>query len=577
MALGDVLTAPQPVTETHWDVTVDVLVVGSGGGAMTAAITAYDRGADVLVVEKADHYGGTTAISGGGVWIPNNHDIRGNEVGDTPEDAYAYMKDLIGNDVADDKIQAYVDNAPEMIDYLEARTSALFKAVPYSDYFPEKPGGKPGYRTMQVQPVSMRQLGDDADQLLTSSRQALLFNRVSMTIDDVLAIRYRSRGWLRRIVFNNLRYWTDIRARLKGPRDSRLSFGSALIAHLRLALKKRDIPLWLSAPFKQIITSDNHIEGAIITRDGRDIAIKTRKGVIMGAGGFERNDAMRAQYLPKPTQSKWSASHLSNTGDTIQAGMEVGAQTDLMDAAWWGPSIPVDQEDHARVLFFERSSPGCIIVNQDGKRFANEALPYLDFVQAMYEAEAGGGSCIPAYVIFDAAFRKKYSMGPLLPTMAMPDAAIPAPVREILFCAETIEDLAAKLNVPEQNLKDTVANMNRYATTGKDEEFGKGDGGYDRAFGDIHIEGNPCLAPVEKPPFYAMAIYPGDIGTKGGLLTDKHGQVMSEDGGPIKGLYAVGNNAASVMGRKYPGAGSTIGPSMTFGYIAARHIAGNLD
>lgn len=557
-----------------WDETYDIVVVGSGAGALTSSIVAADGGAKVLVVEKADKYGGTSALSGAGLWIPNNKGINRDGDGDSFEDSYQYVKGLVHDDVADAKVRTYVDQAHRMIDYLETHTDARFESVPYADYFPEDPGGRTGHRTMQPVAFYSHKLGKEANDILFSEFGSRPL-QISFTISESRKMMTREKGWWMLFAKHAIRYVLDVPYRLKGRRDRRFTFGSALIGHLRYAMNKRNIPLVLETPMKSLIEEDGVVTGIVVEQNGKVRRIRATKGVILGAGGFEHNKEMREKYLPKPTKAEWSGGNVHNTGDAIQAGMKLGAAIDLMDAGWWGPAVPVAGEPRARILFSERALPGCVVVNQAGKRFANEALPYLDMVTEMYDKDVAGAGTIPSFVIIDSTFRRKYHMGPVMPSSIQPDISLSQNIKDVLHKADTIEELADKINVPKEALVETIAQMNKYAEDGKDPDFGKGESAYDRYYGDTRTGGNPCLAPVDSAPFYAMAIYPGDIGTKGGLLTNEHAQVLREDGAPIAGLYAIGNTSASVMGRQYPGAGSTIGPAMTHGYLAARHATGS--
>lgn len=559
------------MTHHSFDHEIDILVVGSGAGALTAALTAADEGAQVLVTEKCPHYGGTSALSGGGVWVPNNPYMAEAGAEDTPEDAALYMNALIGDDVSASRKEAFLREAPRMISYLRENTRCQFQAMPYCDYFPEKEGGKPGYRTLEPLPFHARHMGGTFNKLRRLHNQILVLGRMCLTMKEGRKMLTQAKGWIPALMTIMLRYWTDIPARLKGKRDRRTTMGAALVARLRTSLLDRNIPLWLDSPMKELIEENGEITGAVIDHDGKELRVRARKGVILGAGGFERNQAMREQYLPKPTNQAWSSGNEGNTGDAIRAGKAAGAALDLMDAAWWGPTIPTSDKERPYFLFAERSLPGLVIVNKSGKRFANEALPYLEAGQALYDANTHESPSVPALLVFDSAFRKAYPLGPLMPGNFIPDKRLPKHIQKLLFKASTPEELAKKADVEAEGLKSTLERHNNFAPKGEDPDFGRGESLYDRYYGDPANSPNPCLASINKPPYYAMALYPGDIGTKGGLLTNDRAQVIKEDGSVIKGLYAIGNTSASVMGRTYPGAGGTLGPAMTFGFIAARH------
>jgi 3-oxosteroid 1-dehydrogenase len=348
--------------------------------------------------------------------------------------------------------------------------------------------------------------------------------------------------------------------------------GNALIGALRCSLQDRGKSLWLNSALEELLLVGDRVGGARVNRNGQLLNVKARYGVIIAAGGFERNQAMREQYLPQPSRADWSATPPNNTGDGIRAGQAVGARTALMDHSWWAPTTYVKGEEKQRALFVERTLPGCVMVNAAGERFVNEAAPYTDIVYAMYANNREGAASVPCWMVFDAEFRRKYPCGALLPGYAQRDWQLPEHLRDYFHKASSLEELATKIGVDAGGLVRTVQRFNGMAVQGVDEDFHKGESLFDRYYGDPNVQPNPCLAPLLKGPFYAVRIDAGDIGTKGGLLTDVHARVLHEDGEPINGLYAIGNSAASMMGRTYPGAGSTIGPAMTFGYLAANHI-----
>lgn len=360
--------------------------------------------------------------------------------------------------------------------------------------------------------------------------------------------------------------WNAIRRR------NRLTLGQALVARLRRSVDDAGVPLWLKAPFEEFTLDGDRVVGVVAdtARDGR-VAIRADRGVVLAAGGFPHNEELREEYQPEPISTDWTLANEGNTGDTIVAGMdELGAAVDLMDDAWWGPaSLPPDGDPFYHVA--ERNKPGAIMVNGDGERFTNEAASYVDVVHDMYEYHADASPHIPAYFIMDRGFRNRYAFGTLPPRRSIPER-----YREsgYVVSAETIPGLARQLGLPPAALEDTISRFNDHARAGHDPDFGRGGSEYDRYYGDPSHEPNPCLGTVDRPPFHAVELWPGDLGTKGGLETDEHARVLREDGSAIPGLYATGNNAASVMGHTYPGPGSTLGPAATFGYVAVEHILG---
>ncbi|QHG65598.1 FAD-binding protein [Pseudomonas putida] len=555
----------------------DVIVVGSGAGAMTSAVFLADQGFSVLVLEKSDKFGGTSAISGGGIWIPNNHYFARQGGNDSLEQARRYLDAAAAGQVDPARLEAYLDNAPKMIEALTRCSRVRYAvAAKYPDYYPHLPGALPGGRTLDPELFDSSLLGAELDNLRKPSPSTLLMGRIAWTARDAHKAMARGFGWRLLILRLMLRYKLDFKWRRKSRFDRRAALGSSLVCSLRRSLMDRNVPLWLNSDFRELIVEQGRVSGVRIYREGRELALQARHGVILASGGFEQNQALREQYLPKPTRMAWSATPPgNNTGAALQAGLAQGAATALMDWAWWAPTIAVPGEDKPRGIFAERAFPGAIVVNGEGRRFVNEAAPYLEFVDAMHRdnARTGGGS-VPAWVIFDGHFRFNYAMGPLMPAQVMPDSRLRPEWRDTLYWkAETLEALAGKIGIDAQGLAGTVAQVNDYARTGVDLDFGRGGNVFDRYYGDCNIKPNPCLAPLSKGPYYAMRLDAGDIGTKGGLLTNAQAQVLREDGSVIAGLYAIGNCSASVMGTSYPGAGGTLGPAMTFAYVAANHLA----
>jgi 3-oxosteroid 1-dehydrogenase len=357
-------------------------------------------------------------------------------------------------------------------------------------------------------------------------------------------------------------------------RDTKLHAGNALIARLFRSLLDREVPIWRSSPAKGLLFEDGAVVGIEVSRDGQTVAVRARKGVVLAAGGFERNQAMREQYGRTPVSTDWNAGNARNLGDAIRWGIEAGAAVDLMDQAWWTPVTRLPRSDKAWVLVVEKSLPGGIFLNRHGKRFCNEAGPYLDVGRQMYEGDA-----VPdAFLFFDARFRRSYPVGPIAPGYAMPDSTLGRRLREgFLTIAPTVEALAEKCGLPVADTVASVARFNAMADRGVDEDFGRGEAASDRYYADPRVGSNPCLRALTEAPFYAIRIYPGDLGTKGGLVTDPASRVLREDGTPIPGLYAAGNTTATVMGPSYPGAGGTIGPALVFGMLAAESAVADAE
>lgn len=555
--------------ETKWDHAVDVLVVGTGAGAMTAALRAAHAGASVLMVEKGKQYGGTSATSGGGLWIPANHLMPGVGIEDSEEEALTYLRELTRDDVPESRVRAYVRHGRRMLQWLSDHSRAEFQAMAYyADYYQHLPGAKPGGRSLDPLPFDARELGDDFLDLHEPHRQTRVLGMIGYSNTEGAILLSKSPGWLKVLLKITLAYFLDLPWRLRSLRSRRLTMGNALLGRLRKSLLERNVPIWLASPVRELLTdAQGAVTGVVVERDGKHLRVQARRGVILAAGGFEHNQQLREQYLPGPTRTQWSAANPNNTGDLLVAAQAIGAATSLMDEAWWGPTMTVRGEDRARMLFTERSMPGAIVVNKAGRRFFNESVAYTTAVQAMY-----GAGNLPAYIVFDARYRREYPFGPLLPGGMHLDWLQPGHIRkDLIKRADRLEDLAAQIGVDASAFKATVERFNGFAAKGTDEDFHRGENPYDLIYGDQRIQPNPCLAPLREAPFYALEIHPGDIGTKGGLTTDERARVLRTDGTAIPGLYAIGNCSASVTGRYYPGAGATLGPAMTFGFLAAEH------
>lgn len=550
----------------------EILVVGSGAGGLTAALTAAELGCKPLVIEKGHLWGGTSATSGGTLWIPCSRHMREAGAADRPEDALAYMQALVGEDAPEAKIQAYIDNAGKMLDFLEAQGGPKFRCVDYADYHMDLPGARRN-RSHEAAPISASQLGPDCSSLQPTHPAGQAFGRVNWTIGEARPIITRGKGWLWTVCKVMARYWLDLPQRYRTPRDRRLTGGNALVGQLRLGLNVRNVPVQLGAIFKDLILQQGRAAGAWVEIAGERRAIGARRGVILAAGGFERNDRMRKAHFRGASSADWSGSQRNNVGDAIQAAQRAGAALALMDAAWWAPVFRLSDEERARPMFVERALPGCLIVNGLGQRYMNEAASYHAAGGEMMRLNAPECPTAPSWFVFDAWYRSRYAVGPMLPGPPSWDGRLRASFREVLRKGDSAAALAAEIGANPAVLKATFARFNAYAAKGADPDFNRGASGYDRYYGDPRNQPNPCLRSLDKPPYYALKIFPGDIGTKGGVVTDEHGRALDGNGQPIPGLYAIGNSSVSVMGRAYPGAGATLGPAMTFGYLAARHAA----
>ncbi len=556
-----------------WDKEVDTLVVGSGAGGLLSALVAADNHADVLVIEKEAQWGGTSATSGAGIWIPNSDQARAAGFEDNVDDAFKYVRALSKENVPDANIRAFVENASPMLRWVTNNTEINYQAFPYPDYHAENPGGSPtGFRTHMPLPIDGKKLGKDVETLRFASPAASLFGYLNWHFDETYIMLFRAPGWWWHLTKSLARYWFDWPFRFKSRKDRRLTLGNALLGGLRLAINERKVPVWLESPLEELITEKGKVTGAVVRHDGKSLRIRAKKGIVLAAGGFDKNQMMRDENAPLYRNATYSGGTGGNTGDSIRAGTAIGADTLNMQSAWAAPVFYVPGEDRGRLCTIERALPGCMMVNQKGERYLNEAASYHIVGQQMARRAAEHGDANPSWFVFDHKYRHNYPVGPLYPLM--PDWMQRGEVRGILKKGRTVEELAANMGVPVETLCATIARFNDYAVKGEDPDFHRGEAAYDKMYGDPRVGPNPCLAPIAKGPFYAMPIYPGDIGTNGGLLTDDKARVLDAKGKPITGLYAVGNNAASAMGESYPGAGVTIGPAMTFGYIAARDMTG---
>jgi 3-oxosteroid 1-dehydrogenase len=558
------------------DVQTDILVVGSGASAMTAAVTAAEHGARVVVIENSHCYGGTSSTSGGVIWIPNNHLIAAAGGSDSEAEALRYIRELAGSDASESRIEAFVRHAPRMFRFLDETIGVKFESLErYCDYHPELPGGKPGYRSCQALAIKSDKLGRDIAALQEPHAGTVAFGRINWTAREAHSLVTQDKRAKTTFLRIAVKYFLDVAQRYKTTRDRRLTGGGALIARLMLASKQRKVELRLSTSLQDYLVENGRVIGAKVSSDGLVQRILATRGVIVASGGFERNAQVRERHLPQPTSTAWAAGVPTNTGEPMLAAERIGVAMANLDSAWWAPGFKLSDEDRSRPLFVERALPGCIMVDQAGQRFCNEAASY--HVTGGIMARGAGAGTAPAWFVFDARYRGKYALGPLFPGPPKMDDWLKPSMKALLRKSDTIAGLASQIGVPADALEATVARFNEMAKVGKDDDFHRGDSLVDRYYSDQSVKPNPSLAPLAKAPFYALALYPCDIGTNGGIVTDEYGRALMENGAPVQGLYAAGNCSASVMGKSYPAAGATLGSGMTFGYLAARHALGVVD
>jgi 3-oxosteroid 1-dehydrogenase len=535
---GDLMAAGES------DFDFDFVVVGSGAAGMTAALTAALRGLRTVVLEKTEYFGGSTARSGGGVWIPGNAVLRRCGVTDTPDQASRYLAHVAGEDTPAALRAAFLEHGPAMLDLVLANTPVDFTWVPnYADYYPEAPGGRVGGRSVEPKLLNAGVLGAE----VASLRPPYLPAPAGITVTQA-NYRWMSLGTSHRRAITTTARVTGRMIVSKLRHRQLLSMGQALAAGLRAGLCRSGVPVWLSTPMTGLEISGGRVTGVHALRGGQPVTVRAARGVLLATGGFERSAGMRSRYQRAPIGTEWTVGSPGNTGDGIEAGAAAGGVLTLMDDAWWGPSIPLP--GGPVFCLAERSLPGSIFVNAAGERFMNEASPYVDAVHTMYARHTDDNPHIPCWMIADQRYRNRY-----------------------VFRAGSLAELAGQIGVSADGLAKTVDRFNEFARVGKDAEFGRGDSAYDRYYGDPGCKPNPNLAALAEPPFYAVKIVPGDLGTKGGLRTDERARVVRDDGSVIDGLYAAGNTSALVMGHSYAGPGATIGPAMTFGYLAALDAA----
>ncbi|MCR6524480.1 FAD-dependent oxidoreductase [Lysinibacillus capsici] len=547
-----------------WDASYDVVVVGSGAAGLTAGLTAKLQGMKSLVIEKTDRYGGASAISGGALWIPNNHIIKGAGVPDTHELARQYLDSTIGDRVPEELKEAYITRGPEMLRFLYNKTKHMrFQyAKGYSDYYPEKPGGLSQGRSIEPLIFDLTKMGSLANSMRRATLSTKGFTMNSYEFHKVNMITRTLKGKTTAL---------KLGARLvksKVTKSDPVALGEALIARLRISLAEANGELWLSTAFKDFIMGKGRVIGIIVERDGQELKIEAKKGVVLSSGGFSHNQTLREKYLPSPTNAAWTSSPEGQTGDILEPGVKIGATLDLMDKVWGAPSV-IDPQGHPFFLVADRGVPNMIVVDSAGQRFVNEAAPYHEFVDTMYKHQEVTQQAVPSWILIDASAKSRYIFTGLFPGQAFPKSWFEHGVAK---SAETIEELAKQMEVPAENLVATVNRFNDFARNGHDDDFYRGDSAYDNYYGDPTLP-NPNLAEIKKAPFYALRLYPGDIGTKGGLVVDEYARVIKENGEPIEGLYASGNCSASIMGETYPGPGATIGPGMTLSFVATAHMA----
>ncbi len=562
-------------------VSCDVLVVGSGAGGLAAAITAQHFGCKVIVIEKEAVFGGTTARSGGWLWVPGNPLAAREGVVNSTEAARTYIQHESGNYFDGKRVDAFLANAGNMVSFFEAHTEVKFAfGKNYPDYHPDHSGGAEEGRSIHTLPFDGRQLGRYLSSLAQPMAESTFMGMGLNSGPDLKHFLNATRS-VRSALFVASRMAAHGRDVVRHGRGTRLVNGNALAARLLKTVLDRKMTIWSSAKAVSLDKTGGRVAGAIVERgEGKRVLVRTRLGVVLAAGGFAGNDDLRSRYFRHVREG---APHVTlaasgSTGDALRMAGAVGAgiNDSYANAAAWVPVSLLPRRDGSVGRFFhliDRAKPGVIAVTADGRRFGNESHNYHDFVRAMIDACAGKPE-VSAFLICDHRTLRRYGLGAVRPT--------PLPISGFIRSGylkrgRTIRDLAMSIGLDPDTLSRTVEAVNRDAAEGLDRAFGRGATSYQRLLGDADFSPNPCIGEISRSPFYAVKIMPGDIGTYHGLITDEHARVVAGDGVPIEGLFAVGNDAASIFGGSYPGAGATLGPAMTFGYICGTYLAGKIS
>ncbi len=550
---------------------VDLLVVGSGTG-MAAALAAHELGLSTLIVEKTAYVGGSTARSGGAFWMPANPILIEAGSDDTMAAGRTYLESVIGDAAPADRARAFLDHGAATVEMLRRTTPMKFQwAKDYSDYHPELPGGSAVGRTCECRPFNTAILGDELRRL----RPGVMKSSFPM---PVTGADYRWLNLMARVPRKAVP--RILRRAVQGIgglalRRRYAAGGQALAAGMFAGVLRAGIPVWTQTPLVRLLIDGDRVHGAVVERDGTEVTITARRGVVLATGGFDHRMDWRQKFQSESLRADLSLGAEGNTGDGIRAAQDLGAGIGLMDQAWWFPAFAPLPDGEPTVMLAERSLPGCLLVDQTGNRFINEATDYMTFGQQVLQRERDGNPVEVMWMVFDQQYRNSYLLAAeLFPRMPIPKTWYDA---GIAHRSDDIAGLARSVGVDEAALAATLDRFNQLARTGKDNDFGRGDSAYDRYYGDPTRTPNPNLRPLENGPFYAVKVVLSDLGTCGGVRADTHGRVLREDGSAIDGLYAIGNTAANTFGASYPGAGATIGQGLVFGYLAAQHAAGRTD
>jgi 3-oxosteroid 1-dehydrogenase len=549
------------------DTTVDVLVVGSGTG-MAAALAAAERGLTVLIVEKSPYVGGSTARSGGALWLPASQILEQDGADDTMPRATAYLQSVVAGSAPQQRSTEFLGHLRETVAMLRRTTPLRFMWAPnYSDYHPEHPGGTAAGRTCECKPFDTSVLGRYESRLRPGVMEASI--PMPTTGADYrwmnLVARVPSKG----VPLIVKRLGQGVGGKLLGKHYT--AGGQALAAGLFAGVLRAGVGVWTATALARLTTEGTKVTGAVVEHDGREIAVTARRGVVLAAGGFDHSMDMRWKFQSESLGEHASLGAETNTGDAIRLAQDVGAATDLMSQAWWFPAVAPLPGKSPLVMLAERALPGSLIVDQTGNRFTNEAADYMSFGQAVLARERAGNPVEAMWIVFDQKYRNSYVFAAdVFPRMRLPQAWYDA---GIAHRSDDMAELGRMMGLPEAEFVATVSRFNEMSRAGVDSDFQRGRSAYDRYYGDPTITPNPNLRPLDKGPFYAVRMTLSDLGTCGGLQADEKARVLREDGSVIDGLYAIGNTAANAFGTTYPGAGATIAQGLVYGYIAALDAA----
>lgn len=559
--------------------TYDLVIVGSGGGSMCAALAAQAAGLSAVILEKQDKVGGSTSLSGGVLWVPGHDHQAAAGVEDGIDQARRYLDALIATPspgASPEKREAFLRQAPVTMRFLEGLGLKLRRPLhTWPDYYDELPGGLPEGRALTPLPFDAKRLGAWYPHLTTYTPIV----PIPLGSDEFATLLLLKRTFAGKLKALKLA-WMMLRARLLGEQVS--ATGAALQGRMLEIAVRHDLAPRIGMPVRDLIVEQGRVVGVVAERDGKPVEIRARKGVLIDTGGYSRNGALRQKYAREPASDSWTSANRGDTGDLLERMMALGAATAELDTAWWvitshhtdgtwpPETLGVDGDRFPFQHHLDISLPHVILVDQEGRRFCNESGSYMDIGEGLHARHAETGRGLPAWAVFDARHRQRYAWGPLMPGTT-PEHWIES---GYMKQADTLADLAAQCRIDPAGLEAEVARFNRFCAEGRDPDYNRGGRAFDRSHGDPTVKPNPCLGAIEQGPYHAVAIYPGDVGTAGGVVTDAEARVVREDGTPIPGLYACGNAAAPVFGRHYPGAGASIAASFTFGYIAARHCAG---